>query len=493
MGKSNIKEKFLYEIWKKQDFLRTLRTKDGDIISVLDAGVENKDTGGPDFKNARIKIGHLTFCGDVEIDGTYSDWKNHGHNLNKHYNKVVLHAVLQSTPKQNHVYSSEGRKIQSISIEECISTSLRTAMHDAILKERNSRIFTMPCSELAKELDVNEKVEIITQLGIKRFKNKKKKILVRLKELKYLKEINLSEPVVKYDFDQTQLEKYSSPDDFKSKAIWQQLLIESVFEALGYSKNKEIMVKLARSVDIEFLSLYLDIDNFVQYVEAALFNISGLMPDIYNLPDEETSEYTRSLAKFWSEIKPSYSGITFSEEDWHFYGQRPINFPTIRIAGGSRLINRILKDNLIHRLLKSFEEVDNLIVLERIMKNYFRVEAEGYWTKHFVFDKPSDVDAKYFVGTSRADEIIVNIILPIAHLYFEIFGKEKAAANVIRLYTNYSLHGDNRLVKEISESLGLKKATHRAILYQGMIELFRGNCGYVEPCKTCPIGEKVFC
>lgn len=492
MGRNNIKEKFLYEIWKKHDFIKNLKTKDGESIEILDPGVENKDTGGPDFKNARIKIGNLTFCGDIEIDGSYSDWKNHGHNLNKRYNKVVLHAVLQSSFKQTHVFTSEGRKVQSISIEECIASNLRSALHDAILKERNNRIFTMPCADLVKELNENEKIEIITQLGIVRFKNKKKRFLNRLKELKYLAEMNLREPVVNYDIDEAQIEKYSSPDDFKSTILWQQLLFESIFEALGYSKNKEIMLKLAKTSDINFLSLFLNRDDFIRFVESALFNISGLMPDIYNLPDEETSEYTRSLAQFWYDIKPMYDGIIFNQEDWHFYGQRPMNFPTIRIAGGSILVNRILKENLIHRMFKYLEQVDDTWHLEKVIKNLIIVEAQGYWSKHYVFDKTSDAKIHYFVGASRADEIVVNSILPIANLYFEIFGKEKAAKNVLKLYVNYSQQSENRLVNEISESFALGKANKKAVLYQGMIELFRHNCGYVEPCKVCPMGKKVF-
>ena len=492
MGKNIIKEKFLYEIWKKQNFIQNLKTKAGDPIEVLDPGMENKDTGGPDFNNARIKIGSLTFCGDIEIDGSHLDWKNHGHNLNKRYNKVVLHVVLQSSFKQTHVFTSDGRKVPSISIEECIASDLRSALHEAILTERNNRIYTMPCAELAKELNENEKIEIITQLGIQRFKNKKNRFYNRIKELKYLAEMNLKEPVVNYEYDETQLEKYSSPDDFKSTILWQQLIYESIFEALGYSKNKEIMLKLAKTSDINFLSSFLSRDNFVRFVESALFNISGLMPDIYNLPDEETSEYTRSLAKYWTEIKPTYDGATFNQEDWHFYGQRPMNFPTIRIAGGSILVHRILKENLIHRMFKFLEQVEDTGRLEKIIKNLIIVEAHGYWLNHYVFDKPSEARIQYFVGASRADEIVVNIILPIANLYFEIFGKEKAAKNVLKLFVNYSQQSENKLVNEISDSFGLRRVKKRAVLYQGMIELFRNNCGYVEACKECPMGKKVF-
>ena len=65
----NIKvyEKFLYEIWKDQHFENELVTRGGDKINVLDTGQQNTELGGPDFRNVRIKIGNITYNGDVEI------------------------------------------------------------------------------------------------------------------------------------------------------------------------------------------------------------------------------------------------------------------------------------------------------------------------------------------------------------------------------------------------------------------------------------------
>ena len=72
MGKiSKIHEKFLYEIWKKQQFSNNLLTSEEEKIIVLDPGILNDELGGPDFKNARIKIGNITYLGDVEIDTQY--------------------------------------------------------------------------------------------------------------------------------------------------------------------------------------------------------------------------------------------------------------------------------------------------------------------------------------------------------------------------------------------------------------------------------------
>ena len=60
---SKIHEKFLTEIWKKQNFSKSLFTQDGQKVEIIDSGMENNELGGPDFKNARIKIGNLTYLG----------------------------------------------------------------------------------------------------------------------------------------------------------------------------------------------------------------------------------------------------------------------------------------------------------------------------------------------------------------------------------------------------------------------------------------------
>ena len=56
---SKIEEQQLHQIWIKQDFINDLEPFSGESISILNPGDYNKDTGGPDFKHARIKIGNF--------------------------------------------------------------------------------------------------------------------------------------------------------------------------------------------------------------------------------------------------------------------------------------------------------------------------------------------------------------------------------------------------------------------------------------------------
>jgi hypothetical protein len=492
MANVKINEKFLYEIWKKQDFDKVLITQENEKITIVDAGTENTELGGPDFKNARIKIGNITYQGDVEIDLYHSDWKNHGHFLNKKYNKVVLHAVLNNNSNEHFVITQEGRKVQSILLESFLKKDLRTDIHQAILSERENRLeHKMPCSELNSIVTKKEKLAYMFDLGFARFRHKRDKMMQRLKEITYLSELNLKEPIIRYDLDENFNNRKFVSKDFSNKAIWHQLIYESVFEALGYTNNKDIMRRLAEAADIRFFNTLIENEDFVSIAESVLYNVAGLIPDVESLPDEETTEYSRKIYQQWKKIAKKYDGRTFHSVNWHFFKLRPQNFPTIRIAGGARLLNRLLKENMVENIIALFKKTNNPRRLASDLRALFMVKAQGFWKKHFVFDQPSKVDLKYFVGFSRADEIIINIILPIISIYFEIFNKHDLTKKVLKLYLNYYQIGDNSIVIEVVNTLALDDAGKRTVFHQGMIELFKEFCTK-EKCLECNIGKKVF-
>lgn len=483
-------EKFLYEIWKDQKFDNELTTKEGEKINIIDAGHENKELGGPDFLNARIKIGNITYCGDVEIDSYYSDWKNHGHNLNKKYNRVILHASLNHDTNNAFVYTQEGRKVQSIPLEKFLRNELRSDIQNAILKERKTRISKMPCVEINDIFDKNEKLDFIFDLGIVRFKKKCAKSIERLKELKYIKEQNLKEPVVKYALDENFFNKIYTSDDFKDSDLWKQLFYEQLFEALGYSKNKKEFFRLATYADYSFLKKLSKEDDLLLKLEAIFFHISGIIPDPGSVKDEESLGYIKKLKEAWIPLKSYYDNETLKAEDWHFFKLRPTNFPTIRIAGGALILYRMIKENLVSDFIKEIRESNNKNII-RTLREKIIVKGNGYWKKYYNFGQEIKSQTKYFIGLSRADEIIVNVIIPYAHIYFDLFGEKELAKKVLKLYINFNQNSENNLVDEVSSTLNIDNAGKRSILYQGMIELFRNYCSRGK-CLECKIGKHVF-
>ena len=90
----NITEDFLHYIWKNRLFLLPLYLSTGEEVEVLDVGQHNRDSG-PDFFNSKIKIGKTVWAGNVEIHIRSSDWFRHGHQDDRNYQNIILHAVYQ--------------------------------------------------------------------------------------------------------------------------------------------------------------------------------------------------------------------------------------------------------------------------------------------------------------------------------------------------------------------------------------------------------------
>jgi hypothetical protein len=125
------------------------------------------------------------------------------------------------------------------------------------------------------------------------------------------------------------------------------------------------------------------------------------------------------------------------------------------------------------------------------LRNELITKGEGYWSTHFNFNKPTRTKLNYFVGIGRADEMIVNIILPVFSIYFELNNKKELSQKVLELYLNFYQKEGNHLVDQMNEVLSFKNEKFRSVYYQGMIELFRNYC-IKQRCLQCEIGKNVF-
>ncbi|MBU0475188.1 MAG: DUF2851 family protein [Bacteroidetes bacterium] len=486
----DISENELQNIWKKQSFTSTLQTQSGDIVSVLSIGEHNNSASGPDFKSARLRIGNLVYVGDIEIDSDYNNWKTHGHNIDSKYNKVILHISLINKNNQHYIYTKDGRKVPTLTLGKFVKKELFTKVNSIIQERNDNNNGFIRCNSISDSVELNTKKEFIAKLGIERFSKKCDRIYQRLKELVYISDLNLKEPTIRYSLHPEFAKREFTSKDFKDKNIWQQLLYELLFESLGYTQNKEIMLKLARSVNIDFINAHINKNNFIE-LESLFFNVSGLIPEVKNLPKEEVSEYTLQLANIWEIIGKNYDGQKFSETDWHFFRIRPQNFPTIRIMGGIQYLDMILHSNLIGVIIQKIDEIKNISILINSIRSLLIIRSKGYWKTHYIFDQPAKNEIKYFIGFSRADEIMVNIILPFFMVYFDAFGKKEQSKKILHIYNLFKQKDDNKITREVSNSLGIEPLINNTIYAQGMIELYRNYCSK-NNCLECEIGKIVF-
>jgi hypothetical protein len=485
---SKLSEKILCEIWKNKVLQKEFKTFNDDSISVINIGTENEEIAGPDFLNAKIRIGNLVYIGDVEIDVDYSDWKSHGHYLDKRYNKVIVHASLINRNQSSYVYSKEGRKIPSVCLADYFKDELGNVSINEMNANSNHNSQYLRCKDVNNILEQNIKKDFLRKLGLERFNKKKDKILYRLKELTYLRELNLKEPVIKYEITQDFLNREFNQNDFKIREIWQQLFYEFIFEALGYSKNKNAMLTLAKSANVEFIRSVSDSNDLDLLLHSSLYNIAGLLLE---LKEDENEDYLNGIRSLWNSIKEKYDGRLLNKSNWHFFKLRPNNFPTIRIAGGAVLLRKIIFEELIENLISRFERINNPGVLTKAVKTLFVVQANGYWKYHYTFEDKKKIELKYFIGGSRADEIIINVVLPFIFIYGEVFNSSVLKKKVLEVYYQYIQNEDNSIAKFMADSLYINNAWKKSILSQGMLELFRSFCSK-NKCLDCPIGKLVF-
>ncbi|MEG8947551.1 DUF2851 family protein [Rosettibacter firmus] len=489
---SKVQESKLYEIWQKQNFNDIIKTSDEYDIFIIDKGNRNEDSAGPDFRNARIRIGNLTYVGDVEIDLDYSDWKAHGHNIDNKYNSVILHVTLTNKNRQGYVYTKNGRKVPSICISDLIHNDLIEQLKNSIEQEEKSdAVNLLKCTESIHLVPFETKEKFLIQLGVERFNKKCKRIYERLKELQFLKELNIKEPVVSYELTQKFHERQFKHSDFTNKEVWQQLFYELVFEALGYSKNKSQMITLAQYANVDFLKKIEKDGVLIQKYEAALMNISGLINSSEKIIDEESKNYLDNISLHWNSIKVFYDSKYMNETQWHFFRLRPQNFPTIRIAAGARLLKEILHEDLISVIAKKIAEIQKLTVLINSLRSLFVIKSDGYWKTHYVFNQPAKSEIKYFVGATRADEIVINVVLPFFAVYFEMFGNKLLPKKIMKIYSIYEQKSENQIITDVGNAILMKDHINRTIISQGIIDLFRSYCSKGK-CLECEIGKVAF-
>lgn len=96
-------ERLLQYIWQFQYFNKTdLLTKNGEGVQIIFPGQHNTNQG-PDFSDAKIKIGNTIWAGTVELHLKTSDWQKHKHQLDKNYNNVILHVVWENDAMNSEI------------------------------------------------------------------------------------------------------------------------------------------------------------------------------------------------------------------------------------------------------------------------------------------------------------------------------------------------------------------------------------------------------
>ncbi|MDI6767538.1 MAG: DUF2851 family protein [Bacteroidota bacterium] len=500
----HIPERFLRQLWKHQQFsTRNLRTTDGKSIEIISPGKFNQD-GGPDFTGAVIRINGLTYRGEVEIHQRNDEWFQHRHHEDAKYNSVVLHVVLHKEISSTLPTTLSKRTVPVLALDQYLISEYKSIWERMILDERAERLVTIKCFQKNGNIEPTDIKKWLEKLAVERIELKVRRFEERLKEIIDEQRLHIKEPPPRYgdipfginpeDLPQP-IFKYSKTD-FRKIEVWERLLYEGVMEALGYSKNQEPFLKLARNLSPNFFSDSIDLSltkDQILHIEAILFGAAGFLIVPGKEMDNESKKYLNSLRSIWKEYRKLYRKEFLKESDWQFFRLRPENFPTVRLAGASRFVvkflqNRILK--LIVQITKSTgqDSKDKYSELEQI----FTIPADGYWITHFRFGETSKITLKTLIGKSRADEIILNAVIPICLLYARIFKDKDFRTETLKIFDHCPPLSDNTITKIISSQLIRSKfKLSSAKLQQGALQCYKFYCAE-EKCGECSVGKLAF-
>lgn len=490
MNIPHIPERFLRHIWQHQRFnTADLHTSDARRVEILFPGTPNID-GGPDFKSARIRIGNITFYGDVELHQGAEEWESHLHQADQHYNPVILHVVLTADPITPPSRTASKRLLPLLVLHPYLDDTLRTVWMQAISDDRNERCKTIACSTLNDDVPSDIMKRWIERLAHERMEMKIRRFEERLKELIDERKLVIREPYPRY---------YGNPDeippptkeytrrDFANKMLWEQLLYEAIMEGLGYSNNTDAFLELAQSMRLNILRQQGLSDRSAMM--ALLFGAAGLLPSERAVVDKDARMYVRTLRRRWKAFCPSFKGRILQPGDWMFFRLRPSNFPTARLASICFLIPSLFADEGFRTLIGFFKK-EALSTKQRIENSrmLFQFEPDEFWQHHYRFDQPPSRNG-VSIGIQRINDLVLNCILPVVLLYARLFKDQGVRTNALRVLESLPAPEENHITRLLQQQLLKTRARFdSAFVQQGGIQLYKFFCTPVR-CSECEIGK----
>jgi hypothetical protein len=355
-----MQEDFLHHVWKYQKFMSAghLKTNQGENLQILSVGRHNQDQSGPDFFNAKIKIGEQVWAGNIEIHIKSSDWYAHQHENDPAYDSVILHVIWEDDVE---IYRANQTIIPSLSLKHLIDESVYERYNN-LLSIKSKQI---NCEKQFKDFDDFVLHNWLERLYIERLEEKSKLILNLLDQ---------------------------------SKNNWEQVLFIMLCKNFGLNKNGQAFLKTAQSIDYKLIVKH---HTSIQDLEALFLGQSNLL-DI-----ESEEQYITDLKKRYKYFKHKYQ-LKPSPETPQFFRLRPDNFPTLRMAELASVYHK--HPQLFQKIIRSKTKVE--------IYNLFNTSLTEFWDVHYSLTKKSKAKTKT-LNKSFINLLIINTIVPIQFCYYK--------------------------------------------------------------------------
>lgn len=359
-----MQEDFLHYIWKFKKFSSIdLKTTSGAALQIMSTGEHNHNSG-PDFFNAKIKIGEQLWAGNVEIHLKSSDWFLHNHELDRAYDNVILHVVWEDNTE---IFRKNNMPIPTLQLKDFVNPNVIESYKN-LMKQKNT---FLKCKRDIKKVDQFTYNNWIERMYLERLQDKSTNILKLLNS---------------------------------SKNNWEEVCFKLLAKNFGLKINADAFFSLANSVSFSIL----------RKERHKLINIEALFFGQMSLLDNDCQDsYFVQLKKEYNYLKQKYKLNNNALVPVTFFRLRPVNFPTIRLAQLSDLLHT--HQNIFSKVVEA-KSINDLY-------NIFQAQASEYWNNHYTFGKTS-VSRKKTLSKSFIDLILINTIIPLLFTYNKHIGKD---------------------------------------------------------------------
>lgn len=407
-----MKEELLHFIWKfKLLKNQQLCTIGREPITVINPGLEN-NADGPDFLNARVRIGQEEWVGNVEIHVNSSDWLKHNHSSNSKYKNIILHVVY-----------SEDIELEELTFQKIPTVELKGRLPKNVLyhyEHLMSNQKWIPCQDEFSLIDKYVVNSWLDRLLIERIENKTKQIHAIFE---------------------------------KSGFDWNQTFFEVLFRGFGFKKNAAGFGELASRISHS---------TFQKEKEAGEKNIEALILGTAGfLPDSSNHFHVQKLIKEFEFLKLKYSIMPMEQKFWVKGGVRPANQPFVRVI---QLISFLIS------LDKPLLELLGIGIIKDTVEK-LNIIPSGYWKSHSRIGEPK-VNGISSMGKKSIDGILINSLLTFQFFYAKWVDDGKLISQTIELFDIIKPE-ENAIISKW-ESIGAK--ANSAGKTQALIELKNSYC-----------------
>ena len=423
-------EILLHYTWKHKLLpLRELTTTDGRTVEVIDPGLHNHNAG-PDFFNAKVKIGETLWVGNVEIHDRASDWNQHGHDKDPRYDNVVLHVCeLVDTEVQN----SKGQYIpqMQLSVPQHVKEQYEELLHSDQYP---------PCYKIIPDLTRLMVHSWMAALQTERLERKTEDIRRRA-EL--------------------------------CGGSWEDAYFVTLARNYGFGINSDTFEQWALNVPLSAVGHHRD-DLF--QIEAIFMGQAGLL-ELDSVPkhyqqDALNDGYFARLRNEYQYLAHKFGLKPMDAARWNFLRLRPQNFPHIRL---SQLAN------LYYQRKAGLSQLVECKTVEEL-KTVLSSHVTPYWETHYTFGSESP-QSKKKTSVSSQNLLIINTAIPMLFAVGRHRQKEQLCDRAFDLLEQLGAE-QNHIIRMWKEC-GLE--VHTAGDSQALIQLKKEYCDRKD-CLRCRIG-----